>query len=623
MTNINDGVLNGVRRTGARVRDVIVDGGVPGAPLGLRVRGATKSGHPTSGSWRAGDEVRDRLGNVWICVISGTPGSWVSSGLYFNVLSYGADTTGVTDSTTAIQSAITAATNAGSGTVFFPSGTYKISSALTIGVSSISLVGNGPSSTILSQTSTTANGITISSASGLNDISITGIGITGPGSGSGIGITAIANAGALRVERLTLANVIVTSMGSDGAQLTNCIMSRVDQCKFISNGAKGLHLEQGTTWRISNCWFTGNPNDRGFYANQTISSSLLDCGSDSNAIGYELLSCTAIQMIGCDVSGTAAGGSGLDGTSIKVNACFGVFISGSFIANNAAIGLYVTAASGSVIAYGIIETATGSPTASIKTDSGTDLLIGGADLVTATSYAANTISLLAGSYCFFSDIEAGIAQVDSGLTLLGGTASTPPLKMTSGTNLTSAAAGAVEFDGTAFYDTSVASSRQVRRSEQIEILSGTRTFTNNTSAQAIFNATANGALTVAASTTYQFECLLDITGLSSSSHTLNFGLAGTATFTNIMYEALTATASGGASSLFAVTTNSATAIVASTTGTVLLALIKGTMRINAGGTIIPQLTQVTASTAAVVAINSYFKAWPIGSGSVTNVGNWS
>jgi hypothetical protein len=63
--------------------------------------------------------------------------------------------------------------------------------------------------------------------------------------------------------------------------------------------------------------------------------------------------------------------------------------------------------------------------------------------------------------------------------------------------------------------------------------------------------------------------------------------------------------------------------VASGTTTGLLLIVRGIMRINAGGTVIPQLTQVTASTAAVVQLNSFFRCWPIGSNTVTNVGNWS
>jgi Pectate lyase superfamily protein len=51
----------------------------------------------------------------------------------FNVLIYGADPTGAADSTAKIQAAINACATAGGGIVYFPSGTYKITSTLTVG----------------------------------------------------------------------------------------------------------------------------------------------------------------------------------------------------------------------------------------------------------------------------------------------------------------------------------------------------------------------------------------------------------------------------------------------------------------------------------------------------------
>lgn len=52
------------------------------------------------------------------------------SGAYINVLDYGADSTGVADSSTAIQNAINAIPGTG-GVVYLPSGTYKVATTLT------------------------------------------------------------------------------------------------------------------------------------------------------------------------------------------------------------------------------------------------------------------------------------------------------------------------------------------------------------------------------------------------------------------------------------------------------------------------------------------------------------
>jgi hypothetical protein len=80
--NLNNGVVDGIRRIGGRFRDITVDGGLPGAPMGLRLRGATASGPPTTGTWRPGDTIQDRNGAWWICTAAGTPGTWVSAAQY-------------------------------------------------------------------------------------------------------------------------------------------------------------------------------------------------------------------------------------------------------------------------------------------------------------------------------------------------------------------------------------------------------------------------------------------------------------------------------------------------------------------------------------------------------------
>jgi hypothetical protein len=211
--------------------------------------------------------------------------------------------------------------------------------------------------------------------------------------------------------------------------------------------------------------------------------------------------------------------------------------------------------------------------------------------------------------------------------LRAGTTTIAPLRLASGTNLTTAAAGAIEFDGKAFYATSVASARQIVNAEQIQALTTTRTFTNNTSAQAIFNATANGAVTLAAATTYEFEMSVTASGFSSSAHTINLSFGGTATFTSIGYYYNSQTGStlaGPTADLSGwIAAATATAIIASTTTTGLQLYVRGIMRISGAGTVIPQLTQVTASAAAIVQANSFFRCWPIGSDTVASVGNWS
>lgn len=66
------------------------------------------------------------------------------------VTSYGADPSGATDSTTAIQNALTALAAGGSPNLYFPGGTYKVSSQLSlVGNGGLSITGAAPSTTKL------------------------------------------------------------------------------------------------------------------------------------------------------------------------------------------------------------------------------------------------------------------------------------------------------------------------------------------------------------------------------------------------------------------------------------------------------------------------------------------
>jgi hypothetical protein len=94
MSNINNGLVDGVRRIGAKLRELTIDGGIAGAPLGLRLRGAVQSGPPASGSWRPGDIVTDRAGALWTNTIRGTPGQWAGTSV---IIPPSGDQTGIKD----------------------------------------------------------------------------------------------------------------------------------------------------------------------------------------------------------------------------------------------------------------------------------------------------------------------------------------------------------------------------------------------------------------------------------------------------------------------------------------------------------------------------------------------
>ena len=94
---------------------------------------------------------------------------------FVNVMTYGAKGNGVADDTMAIQSAINAVSSTG-GVVYFPAGSYNLSSGLVLDYPGVTLEGAGMStSTLLAPLSTTANALDIGAA----NVTITNLGING------------------------------------------------------------------------------------------------------------------------------------------------------------------------------------------------------------------------------------------------------------------------------------------------------------------------------------------------------------------------------------------------------------------------------------------------------------
>lgn len=211
------------------------------------------------------------------------------------------------------------------------------------------------------------------------------------------------------------------------------------------------------------------------------------------------------------------------------------------------------------------------------------------------------------------------------LSLAAGTATTAPLKFVAGVNLSTATAGATEYDGAVFYGTTAANSRGIWPVEHFMVLTSTNTLSSQTAAQPIFDGgggTTNGALTLPIGT-YFFECAFSLTSMSSSSGSFGFAFGGTATIsqswrsTAAKPSALaTATATEQA---FSTTAN--TAIVTANTNTNGMAYINGVLRVTVSGTVVPQVSLGVAS-AAVVGLDSYFRAYQVGNASAAYVGNW-
>ena len=216
----------------------------------------------------------------------------------------------------------------------------------------------------------------------------------------------------------------------------------------------------------------------------------------------------------------------------------------------------------------------------------------------------------------------------SNLTLAAGTTSLSPLTFQSGTNLTSATAGAVEYDGKVLYSTPVG--RGVSPSMMIYRLNSDLAGSNVNTAQSMLGV----GVTLAASTVYAFEYNFALSkSAGTTSHSVGLSFGGTATLNNIYYAGVGTSVIGSLSiyttapNFIAVVTASNFTVSSTTTtaGRVIPYAISGTVSINAGGTFIPQYTLSAAPGGAyTTSAGSYFAIWPIGaSGANTSVGPWA
>lgn len=168
-------------------------------------------------------------------------------------------------------------------------------------------------------------------------------------------------------------------------------------------------------------------------------------------------------------------------------------------------------------------------------------------------------------------------------------------------------------------------------------LSADYTLTSSASAQKIFNSSTNGQITLPASSSYLLEMELMLTNTGTTSHTWALLFAGTATITALDYQVrgrsgitslLTLTADSSASQQTGAGSLPTTALIAtaastSATENVLLS-VRGVVRINAAGTLIPQIkASVDPVGTEKILRGSFIRLTPFGSDTATNLGNWS
>lgn len=307
---------------------------------------------------------------------------------WYNVKFYGAKGDGTTDDTTAIQAVINGLPAAG-GVVYFPAGTYKLSSALTVGTA-VTLIGDGALTSILHQTSTTSNGIFLTEASTyVSDVTITALQILGPSSGSGVGIYGSADADTQGVWRVNVDNVVVTSMGGNGIEIHNALVSVFNKVQSSFNNANGFYLEGipvGTSCTFISCYAKSN-GSRGYYLNNVVYSSLNGCASDFNQNGYVFNICAGVTVSGCGSETQTVDHFVFSGGN-------GNALIGCWTYQNAHYALNVLGGESGLTVMGFTENGpVGGAVNSIITASGTSALIANYTVTTATSFASGTTTL--------------------------------------------------------------------------------------------------------------------------------------------------------------------------------------------------------------------------------------
>lgn len=304
----------------------------------------------------------------------------------FNVLNTayagGADPTGAADSTAAIQAAINAASSVGSGTVYFPAGTYKTSSALVI-YSGITLQGDGEGSTTVKQVTTTANGI---QGVDVSYLAIRDLTLSGPGSGSGNGVSLTRSANS-NIPYCEISNVQSATFGNCGFKADVLIVSHVSGCIARSNGGDGFQFTStaGNTTSLSldSCYANANTGT-GYELDSAVYCSMSGCAADNNVGGgYALYGCQAVSLNGC-------GSESNTGTALLMSGGTGNSVHGLWVNVNKQYGIHVTASETFATLEGCVEFSASGATNFILTDAGTSCVVINDKHITANSFAVGT-----------------------------------------------------------------------------------------------------------------------------------------------------------------------------------------------------------------------------------------
>lgn len=222
-------------------------------------------------------------------------------GAPFNVLDYGADSTGATDASSAIQSALDAAAVSG-GKVVIPAGQYKLSSGISVN-GDTSIEGYGVGATVLIADADVLEAVsfgTVSTLTGkISDFTVQRAAYSGATENIGFAFYDCADALFSNIEsRLSKYNFYMKPQ--DGQRVAYCMFSNIQ-------GVGGLYNISGTL-----AGSTGYCNELAFYGGRMFTTTDTDTNVyipwNANHLRFSEMSCEGSGTQAFYLNGTTSGG---------------------------------------------------------------------------------------------------------------------------------------------------------------------------------------------------------------------------------------------------------------------------------------------------------------------------
>ena len=265
------------------------------------------------------------------------PISASTSSIYFNVMSYGAVGNGIVDDTAAIQATVAAAAAAGGGVVWFPAGTYKVTSTIVLS-SGVTLLGpSGDVSVIASSIATTDPVI---KGDTVTDVSIEDLSITHVPALAGSVVIRLLNSTDVNVGSVTLSGTYAI-----GVHLSNCIGAIIEKCD-ISGAVTGGGYQGGIL-------FTGAPAKAIVDSRTEIRYNYLH----DNTVFYDIDTDYFTNNCGLSIHHNRCASTGVElniglfngvESSVCNNECSGAVTDGTHTAGGYGIGCYIVVGIGNV-----------------------------------------------------------------------------------------------------------------------------------------------------------------------------------------------------------------------------------------------------------------------------------